>query len=138
MGFSFPENGVTVEDSNKTVKTTNSSGLVTFTYRVAMEMNTERYYHPSPCEGKTKLPVDGQVYHFKYGVCKTDTSSNESEKFELPVDVQVYHSNYCVCIPEIYTYESENIAIKGPEPYTWERDVYPIFRQYYNYIICIQ
>ena len=75
-----------------------------------MEMSTERYYDPSPCEGKTKLPVD----------------------------VQVYHSNYRVCIPEICTYESENIAIKGlssnnaPEPYTWERDIYPIFRQYYH------
>ena len=137
-GFPIPENGLTVEDSNKTMKTTNSSGLVTFTYRVAIEMSTERYYHPSPCEGKTKLPVDGQVYHFKYGVCKTDTCTNESGNFELPVDVQVYDSNYRVCIPEICTYESENIAIKGlssnnaPEPYTWKRDIYPIFRQYYH------
>ena len=114
-GFPIPENGVTVEDSNKTMKTTDSSGLVTFTYRVAMEMGTERYFNPTPCGGNqpnlTKLPIDGQVYHFNYGVCTTETNCS---------------------------FESENIVIKGlssnnaSEPYTWERDIYPIFQQYYH------
>ena len=116
-----PKNGVTVEDSNQTMKTTNSSGLVTFTYRVAMEMGTERYYDPSPCEGNqpklTKLPIDGQVYHFNYGVCTTETNCS---------------------------FESENIVIKGltsnnaPEPYTWERDIYPIFQQHYRLFVVMR
>ena len=114
-GYPKPENGVTVEGSNQSMKTTNSSGLVTFAYRVAKEMSTERYYDPSPCEGKKWLPIDGQVYRFIYGVCTTETN--------------------CTYIDEVN--DSESIVIKGmsstnaSRPYTWERDVYPIFHQYY-------
>ena len=31
-------------------------------------MGTEGYYTASPSQGKKKLSVDGQVYHFNYGV----------------------------------------------------------------------
>ena len=119
-GSPIPENGVTVDGSNQSVKTTNSSGLVTFTYRVAMEMSTERYFDPTPCGGNqpklTKLPIDGQVYRFIYGVCTTKTKCTYNQEIN----------------------DIESIVIKGlssnnaSEPYTWERDIYPIFQQYYH------
>ena len=82
-----------MDDSNQAMKTTNSFGLVTFTYRVAMEMKTERYYDPSPCNGKVKFPIDGQVYRFIYGVCTTETT--------------------CNCTYECKINDSESTVIKG-------------------------
>ena len=79
-----------------------------------MEMKTERYYDPSPCNGKVKFPIDGQVYRFIYGVCTTETT--------------------CNCTYECKINDSESTVIKGlsrnnaSRPFTWERD---IFHQYY-------
>ena len=114
-GTVLPVNGVTVDDTDNVTKSTNSSGIVSFTYRVAKEMSTERNYTISPCYGNqpnvTTIPIDGQVYQFSYSVCITETN--------------------CIL-------QDEMIAIKGlssstgSEPYTWERDIYPIFRQFYH------
>ena len=106
-----PENGVTVDNSGiYAMKKTDSSGLATFTYNVAKQMSTTRYYTKSLCNASV-LPIDGQVYHFAYGICNDDKLNVCAENEDLIV-IRAFSSN---------TYSNP----------TWDDDVYPIFHQYY-------
>ena len=99
--------------------TTDESGIATFFFRVEMKIPPNRMYHKQPClPHETKvLPIEGQVYMFKYyanGTCIYDVNNTATQLT-------------CVNDVAILAFSYKELP---PEPYTWVRDVGPIFRQY--------
>ena len=106
-----PPNGV---QPAQLTGTTDSDGLVTFTFTVPEEIPYPREYNDAQCNPKTKtLPIDGQVYKFKYCLAE-DASCNIDYK-------------------DMHTSELAFLAfstMKYTEPYDWVNDVQPILAQY--------
>eukprot|EP00731_Ephydatia_muelleri_P034796 Em0077g9a len=106
----LPPDGVKPE-SNQTL--TDENGIATFIFR-ANNIPFPRRYPTLQCNNSTyTLPIDGQVYMFSYYAEDT------------PVD---YNRTVATIVNDIailgYSYYSPS------QPYTWKKDVEPIFSQY--------
>ena len=129
----IPEDGIVVE---KNSKMTNIHGLVTFTFRANSIIPYRRKYRGiNPCdpidcppskkdrieylEGESalsndliELPIDGQVYKFRYFMANGKTSGCQNE------------INYIT----IVSFSTMNYS----QPYTWVDHVGPIFKQVHH------
>ena len=112
------ESGVAVDT---TMKTTNSDGVASFTFTVPKPVNKKRTYPKPKCprcpgeqpEART-LDIDGQVYYIEYGISENDqTTTTQCTGNDCNILIKTLSSN------------------TATRPYTWDDDVYPIFRQYY-------
>lgn len=97
--------------------TTNSQGLATFIFQVVKRIPfPRRYRQPVPPCNKTELPIDGQLYLFRYNV---------SGK---PLVLSANNTTYLTYINDIALL-AFSYYVQPDEP-TWIDDVEPIFRQY--------
>ena len=109
----LPPNGVKPE-SNQTL--TDENGIATFIFR-ANNIPFPRRYPTLQCNNSTyTLPIDGQVYMFSYYAEGT------------PVDYNASSITIATIVNDIailgYSYYSPS------QPYTWKKDIEPIFSQY--------
>ena len=97
--------------------TTNSQGLATFIFQAVKRIPfPRRYSQPVPPCNKTELPIDGQLYLFRYSV---------SGK---PLVLSANNRTYLTYINDI-ALVAFSYHVQPDEP-TWINDVEPIFRQY--------
>lgn len=108
----FPPDGV---QPDQWTDTTDSDGLVSFTFRVKKWIPYPRVYETHQCDNESiTLPIDGQVYTFKYCLANDTICDNLGYK-----DVTVSELSFLAFSTVNYT-----------EPYDWEQDVKPILAQY--------
>ena len=101
--------------ANEWIVETNEKGHAEFSFRVQEPIPYPRKYSEPPCPGtpNTTLPIDGQVYLFKYCV-ESDCPPNTKFLFVPEITFLVFSTI-------VYT-----------EPYTWVDHVEPLFRQYHH------
>ena len=101
---------------DQNTKTTDAQGKVTFVFSVTQTIPYPREYTEPPCPDQNDtlktLPIDGQVYFFKYCIL---TTTNDCEPLSVSELTFLAFSTSCY-IP----------------PYTWIDHVKPIFTGYYN------
>ncbi len=113
-GRVIPSDGV---KPDQWIKVTNSGGLVSFQFTVPNRIPYPRQYMNEQCNPPTKfLPIDGQVYLFRYRV-------DESMTDEECVD---YDKLYSVSAISLLAFSTIDYAYP---PY-WVGGVQPIFAQY--------
>lgn len=106
----IPSDGV---QPDQWMKTTNSSGLVSFRFTVSNKIPYPRQYAKEQCNPPTKfLPIDGQVYLFKY--CVDDEECVDYEKLSGVSAISFLSFS----------------AIDYDHPIYWVDGVQPIFAQY--------
>ena len=112
----LPKDGV-IPDKWTTI--TDSDGIAKFTFTVVKEMSPDRQYINKPCveynSSVMKLPIDGQVYGFKFCPSKGERKG-ECSSFSLkPITIRAFSNN-----------------VTYPEHPTWKNDIQPIFTQYHH------
>ena len=108
----IPRNGITPDAWNVE---TDSNGHAVFTVQANEPIPYPRGYAEPPCPGmsETSLPIDGQIYLFKYCI-----------ESECPANIDfLFVSEFAFLV-----FSTVNYA----KPYTWIDHVQPIFRQYYH------
>ena len=109
----LPPDGVEPE-SNQTQ--TNANGIATFIFR-AKNIPFPRSYKTKQCNNTTyTLPIDGQVYMFSYYADGTPFEYNANN-----ITVATVVNDIAILG---YSYYSPS------QPYTWKKDIEPIFSQY--------
>ena len=101
---------------DQNTKTTDIQGKVTFVFSVTQTIPYPREYIKPPCPNQNPtlmtLPIDGQVYYFKYCIL---TTTSDCEPLSVSELTFLAFSTLC------YT-----------PPYTWTDHVKPIFTQYHD------
>ena len=106
----IPSDGV---KPDQWVKVTNSSGLVSFQFSVPSKISYPRQYSKEQCNPSTKfLPIDGQVYSFRY--CVDDKGCMDYEELS---DLSAI---------SFLAFSTVDFA----HPFYWVSEVQPIFAQY--------
>lgn len=109
----LPPDGV-VPESNQTL--TDANGIATFIFRVN-NIPFPRTYPNLQCNASTStLPIDGQVYIFSYYADGTPLNRdiNNISRVTMVNDIAILGFSYYSPYP----------------PYTWKKDIEPIFSQY--------
>lgn len=110
-----PKDGVVAVDKVATTK----NGLAEFKFKLDTHIPILRNYNKAPCnnsytyepDDRLTLPIDGQVYLFYY--CPQGDSESECQKYSY---VQTFVLGFS--------------DVQYSKPYTWVKDVGPIFTQY--------
>ena len=108
----LPQDGLT---PGKWVVETNEQGIATFTLNAKEPIPYPRQYAEPPCPGTEdfSLPIDGQIYLFKYCI-----------ESECPPNINfLFVSELSFLVFSTVHYE---------EPFTWVEHVSPIFAQYHH------
>lgn len=137
----------------ETTKTTNSSGLVTFTFQVSRPIPLKRRYIGNPClETENEADKHGMEPHrrkfaLKRGVKREVQKAKQTVmdvQHVLPIDGQLYNFFYCLgtecTVPDdggLFLYKAvlsflAFSTVNYTTPYTWEDHVQPIFEQFYH------
>ena len=111
----LPPNGV---EPTSYDATTNDKGIATFKFVVEDNIPFPRQYNAKqpPCPGEDTLPIDGQVYTFRYHTPRTcvDDVNNNVTKLSCCNDIAILGFSY-----------------EDPlQPYTWVNGVEAVFKQY--------
>ena len=117
-------NELPVKDLEEAVKpkkknwSTNSEGIVEIEFEVNKKIPFPREYRLAPCGYPNKtLPIDGQVYTFKYYIPNRTCEYDPNNTVTLLTCV-----NYIAILA--FSYEDRS------QPYTWVNGVEAIFKQY--------
>ena len=94
------------------LKRTDCNGYVSFDFSIAKSIPYPRQYLFPPCDDNTTtIPIDGQVYYFKYASCPHNQTCHDFEYNYMPTFLAFSNVTYI-------------------SPYTWVKDVQPILASY--------
>ena len=129
-GEPIPSTGIIL---NQDVVKTNSNGIATFTLQLnntyAGRIPYPRQYDGEVCGGNSNtISLDGQLYQYAYNVKGPDDSEICSDQTHCLASGQfVFCSNFITVLAH-----SDPFEFNYTEPYTWIKDIQPIFKQYYQ------